>query len=77
MERRCAPMCWICRHYDDSAGVMACAAFPEGIPQPIIDFEFDHREPHPDDNGVQFEPLPDCTSARLAAILRPFELMKS
>ena len=28
---------------------------PEGIPPVILTGGFDHREPHPDDNGVQFE----------------------
>ena len=59
------PFCWPCRHYrppeyppgmikgDWSNGT--CAAFPEGIPSLITAGGFDHREPHPDDNGVRFE----------------------
>lgn len=33
-----------------------CKAFPNQIPDEIfITGEFDHTEPHPDDNGIQFE----------------------
>ena len=32
-----------------------CAAFPNRIPHEIIDLRFDHRQPHPDDQGIQFE----------------------
>lgn len=62
------PFCWPCRHYheggsvpgpDPSINILAlirtCAAFPDGIPSIVRAGGFDHREPHPDDNGVQFE----------------------
>ncbi len=32
-----------------------CAAFPQGIPFDIANGDFDHRKPHPDDNGIVFE----------------------
>lgn len=54
--------CWPCRHYrpgqfwsDAGFPVAACAAFPDGIPAIISAGGFDHREPHPHDNGVRFE----------------------
>jgi hypothetical protein len=34
---------------------MRCAAFPGGIPTPILLLEADHREPYPGDNGIRFE----------------------
>ena len=36
-----------------------CTAFPQGIPPEILAGGFDHREPHPDDNGVRFEARPE------------------
>jgi hypothetical protein len=32
-----------------------CQSFPEGIPDEIIYGRFDHRTPHPHDDGKQFE----------------------
>ena len=60
------PFCWPCRHYrtsDVSHGPIpgldprdrTCAALPEGIPWLILAGGFDHREPHPHDNGVRFD----------------------
>lgn len=50
--------CGKCKHFN--RGNMAentCNAFPNGIPEEIIRNEFDHRKPHPQDNGIQFEPI--------------------
>lgn len=54
--------CLTCRHLDPG-WVMAttCAAFPNGIPTPILTNRFDHRRPWngdgtwPSDNGIQYE----------------------
>lgn len=57
--------CWPCKHYqppDMPPGMISgewssgtCAAFPNGIPSIIAAGGFDHRQPHMDDGGVQFE----------------------
>lgn len=44
--------CDSCAHYD--ALTNTCEAFPDKIPDEIIKNEFDHRKPHPGDNGIQF-----------------------
>ena len=36
----------------------ACRAFPSGIPDDIMDGDFDHTKKHPDqDNDIVFEPI--------------------
>jgi len=37
---------------------ITCDAFPDGIPDEILDMEDDHLEPFEGDNGIQFEPRP-------------------
>lgn len=54
-----APECLECKHlYDDEKPGLRCAAFPDGIPEPII-FGRSHREPYPEDNGIRFERASD------------------
>lgn len=53
--------CAWCRHFHrDRFGGNFCDSFPDddGIPLEIIEGRHDHRRPHPDDNGILFEPLP-------------------
>ncbi len=49
------PMCWVCYWY---VGGMTCRAFGlmEPIPDEIMSFGFDHRDPYPGDNGRRFVP---------------------
>jgi hypothetical protein len=44
--------CPTCAHY---RGLLTCAAFPDRIPQAILDGSHDHREAFPGDNGIRFE----------------------
>lgn len=53
--------CAFCRHFKSGrreGNFCTAFPFPPGIPQEIIDGEYDHRNPYPGDNGVRFEPLP-------------------
>lgn len=60
------PQCFNCAHRNIGAGVgWTCAAFPDGIPDPIMNDEFDHRQSYPGDHGIQF--------AALEGRLSPFE----
>ena len=51
--------CIVCKHFrgwNTELGWI-CEAFSGGIPADIADYDYDHRDPYPDDNGIQFEPL--------------------
>lgn len=48
--------CASCKHFDGGdLERNVCTAFPGGIPREIINGDFDHRQPHPEDNGIQYE----------------------
>jgi len=57
------PICTSCRHYwdayDSPTGGFFCDAFPyePGIPDEIIYGDFNHRNAHPADNGIRYEPI--------------------
>lgn len=77
-----APMCMWCVHFRDDigpvdeegghTGPLACMAFLNGIPDVIIDNDFDHRQPYPGDNDVRFEPKSDTDSEVLDLIDQMF-----
>ena len=49
--------CFLCAHYQ---GALTCEAFPERIPQDVLDGTADHRKPFKGDNGIRWEPAPDA-----------------
>ena len=56
------PLCFFCRHtsfsgtnLDSIIRTKTCKAFPEGIPRQIYVDRYDHRNPYPNDNDIQFE----------------------
>lgn len=55
------PPCFHCLHYhgyQEQDRWYRCAAFPDGIPHPIVFARKLHFEPYPGDHGIQFEPKP-------------------
>lgn len=46
--------CARCVHWNHGV----CAAFPEGVPMPILTNKVDHRKPYGGDHGIQFSPTP-------------------
>lgn len=63
MTSRPPTQCVSCEHWvspldaDGDGDVQTCAAFPAGIPDEIWWNRFDHRQPHEDDHGIQWESL--------------------
>ena len=58
-QKRETALCWFCKHLivENPRPInLRCKAFPDRIPDTIIrSWKFDHREPYPDDGGIQFE----------------------
>lgn len=47
-----APMCVSCRRYTPAD--QTCAAFPDGVPQTVLESKVDHRQPMEGDHGLQW-----------------------
>jgi hypothetical protein len=60
-------MCYFCVHLGENNDddKMTCAAYPDGIPDLIIDAKRDHRTRLPGDNGITFEPEDDVSQETL------------
>jgi len=50
--------CDVCRHFDPR-GLPRCAAYPDGIPLPILGGDIAHDRPLPGDHGIQFRSVAD------------------
>lgn len=52
-----------CAHLRDGDldAPITCDAFPQGIPDAILDNEVDHRQPVDGDHGIQFQAKPGTT----------------
>ena len=44
-------LCATCRNWTEG---LCCQAFPEGIPRPIVEGRWDHRQPYPGDRHVRY-----------------------
>ncbi len=77
MTQREYSICIWCKHFKTATRekmISHCKAFPDGIPEEILHNEntalFDHRYPHPEDGGVQFEREDDIDKLLKSRIMR-------
>jgi len=47
--------CYYCIHYFTDAEKQSCKAFPDGIPDEIMQNAFIHDQPYSGDNGILFK----------------------
>ncbi len=71
-----APICVYCKRFHQCGDLtqappaLNCDAFPERIPEAILNSLVDHRTPHEGDHGLQFLPLTHEDAKRADIILR-------
>jgi hypothetical protein len=56
-----APMCMACARFRRDAPAvlgLTCDAYPGGIPDEIIEGDWDHRVSKPGDHGLLYDPKP-------------------
>src|SRR5262249_52071616 len=58
-----SPVCEECRNRIGYP-FLACAAFPDRIPEEIWNGERDHDTPYHGDNGIRFEPMTEADRER-------------
>ncbi|HMA37539.1 MAG TPA: hypothetical protein VKY74_24005 [Chloroflexia bacterium] len=56
------PACWTCVH--KHANAATCTAFPDGIPEEILDGTDPHTDPYPGDHGILYTPRPGAGRER-------------
>ena len=47
--------CTTCKNIFE--GTTNCKAFPQGIPEELLEGKWDHTEPYPGDNGILYDPV--------------------
>ena len=52
-----APLCSFCQRFIRNQDTLVCSAYPEGIPEEIIESQVDHRDPVEGDHGLMFVPM--------------------
>lgn len=68
MTSQIPPICSGCQHLIGDLRDPKCAAFPAGVPWPILLSQADHRKAYPDDRGIKFAPK-DEDAAEYAALV--------
>lgn len=66
MSRFPAPICLGCSRLRDNS--LACDAYPEVIPQDILESKVDHRTPYAGDNGITFNPKTEVDAEYAASL---------
>ena len=70
-SRAYPPICASCQRYqpfDADHDTAFCEAFPDGIPDRILDGDFDHRQPFDGDHGIRYLAAPGPQAAKLLAL---------